>query len=253
MAGRLSAKAIILQRIDHQMASRFFYTYEHLGDCGLGVWHWGAFIDRSLVAAVSFGTTCFGRGRGPVSKIAAHFGLNLYQITRGGTSPTAPFNTASWAVSSALSELHRFRGDCLVVAYADRRFNEIGTIYQACNAIYMGPTDPKNQSNYVINGRRMSGWVVRKRFGGRSMNLLRRVDESVTKIPLNSKYRYVFIKASPQKRRHIINALLPLAQPYPKRGSENIERMDVSGLIRCRLTPGRPSEKDQERENAISF
>lgn len=149
---------IDLVRIDYQAANRFFDDYEHLGNCGLGVWHWGALAGDRLVAAVSFGTTCFSRNRGLLPAVAEKHGLRVYQICRGGTASTAPFNTASQVLSSALNQLRRLRGDCMVVAYADRAYNEVGTIYQACNGIYTGQTDPKNQANYIIHGKWTSGW-----------------------------------------------------------------------------------------------
>jgi len=50
----------------------------------------------------------------------------------------------------------------VVVAYADVLYSEVGTIYQASNAIYTGLTNPKGQANYLINGKLLSGWIVRK-------------------------------------------------------------------------------------------
>ena len=81
-----------VERITYATAQSFFREYEHLGDCGLGVWHWGAFLQRELVGAVSFGTTCFGKCRGPLREILTEFALDIYQISRGGT---VPIETAS--------------------------------------------------------------------------------------------------------------------------------------------------------------
>lgn len=226
--------SIRLERIDHHTARRFFAAYEHLGDCGLGVWHWGAFLRARLISTVSFGTTCFGKLRGPLSSIADEFGLGIYQISRGGTMGTAPFNTPSRVISRALREFHRFKGDCIVVAYADRRYNEVGTIYQACNGIYLGLTQPKDQSNYLIFGRTMSGWMVRKKFGTRAMAVLKSIDRNTVKVPLTSKYRYVFVQAPPLKRQRVVEAMVPLAKPFPKRENENILPMNISALVTSR-------------------
>jgi hypothetical protein len=226
---------ISLDRIDRRTANAFFDSYEHLGNCGLGVWHWGAFLEARLIAAVSFGTTCFSRKRGLLSSVAAEFELSIYQICRGGTASTAPFNTASRVVSAALQELRRLRGDCLVIGYADRAYNEIGTIYQACNGLYTGQTEPKDQANYIIRGKLMSGWIVRKRFGTRSMEALRRIDKHVVKIPLTRKYRYVFVQASRQTRRIVLDALQPLVLPYPNRRIENIPAMNVAEQVKSRI------------------
>jgi hypothetical protein len=229
-------RPIRLERIDFATAQQFFQKYEHLGNCGLGVWHWGAFCGTQLIATVSFGTTCFGKRRGALQHITAEFGLETYQIARGGTVSNAPLNTPSRVLSSALNEFHRFRGDCLVIAYADRAYNEVGTIYQACNGLYTGNTQPKNQSNYFMCGREMSGWSVRKKFGTRSMESLRRIDINVVKMPLSSKYRYVFVQASRATRNRILEALRPLVKPYPSRSAENIPSMNIQQLVIDRAT-----------------
>ena len=83
------------------------------------------------------------------------------------------------------------------------------------------------------------------------MNLLRQIDDGVVKIPLSSKYRYIFVKAHPMKRRRVLNALLPWAKPYPKRDTENVESMDVRELIRSRITSGHTSVSDRMLENAL--
>ncbi len=220
-----------LERISYSEAAQFFNQYEHLGNCGLGVWHWGAFQDGRLIAVVSFGTTCFARTRGRLASIATTFGLGLYQISRGGTASNAPSNTPSRVVSAALGQLHCERGDCLVIAYADRNYNEVGTIYQACNGCYIGQTSPKDQSNYVIDGRIMSGWVVRKKFGTRDIEKLKKMAQNVVKLPLTQKYRYVFVQAKRSTRTKVLQALQPLVLPYPNRHTENIASMDIKELI----------------------
>lgn len=231
----MACHALRLERINYSEAAGFFRQYEHLGNCGLGVWHWGAFQNERLIAVVSFGTTCFAKNRGQLGSIAAEFNLGLYQISRGGTVTNAPRNTPSRVVSAALVQLQRERGDCLVIAYADRDYNEVGTIYQACNGHYIGQSSPKGQSNYVIDGRTMSGWVVRKKFGTRDIAKLRRVAQDVIKVPLTKKYRYVFIQAARPIKVRVLQALRPLVLPYPNRNTENIRPMNVDALItrRC--------------------
>jgi hypothetical protein len=226
---------MLLKRTDIRNAEAFFDTYEHLGNCGLGVWHWGAVENSRVIGVVSFGTTCFARSRGLLSMVANQFGLAIYQICRGGTIHTTPVNTPSRILSCAMRELRRDRGDCLIVAYSDRAYNEVGTIYQACNGLYIGQTEPKNQSNYVINGRTMSGWLVRKKYGTRAMEELRKIDPHVLKMPLTRKYRYVFIQASRRVKGKVVKMLAPFVSPYPRRESENIQAMNIAGLV-CRRT-----------------
>jgi hypothetical protein len=141
-----------------------------------------------------------------------------------------------------MRELRWYRGDCLIVAYSDRLYNEVGTIYQACNGLYTGQTKPKNQSNYIINGRIASGWLVRKKYGTRAMDELKKVDAGVVKIPLTRKYRYVFVQAPRQTKAKVLEVLRPFALPYPTRKSENIGPMNVAALVGQRATaPDNPA------------
>jgi hypothetical protein len=239
----MERKTVTVRTIDHASARKFFEKYEHLGNCGLGVWHYGAVYESTLVGVISFGTACFTAKRGLFSNIARDFDLKAYQICRGGTIGNAPRNTASWLLSRALKMFQQERGSCLVVAYADRLFNEMGTIYQACNGLYTGKTNPKNQANYIVEGRWMSGWLVRKKYGSRSMETLRRIDKNVVKIPLTAKYRYVFVQAPPLKKQMVIRVLGPLVLSYPKRTVELIPSMNIAQLVSRRAVRSRRSAR----------
>lgn len=245
---------MLLKSVNISCAAAFFNKFEHLGNCGLGVWHWAAFYEHQVLGVVSFGTTCFGGSRGFLSEIAMIFRLPLFQICRGGTVYNAPRNAPSRILSGAMRELRRTRGNCLVVAYSDPLFNEVGTIYQACNAVYTGRTRPKNQANYVINGRPMSGWTVRKRFGTRDLERLRRIDPQVRKLPLTSKFRYVFVEAPPGTKARVVKALQPFSLPYPSRESERIGSMDIAALIHDRKLAerGNSAELWSTEETAVS-
>ena len=97
-----------------------------------------------------------------------------------------------------------------------------------------GETEPKDQANYVMNGRILSGWVVRKRHGTRNMSQLRKIDPSIVKIPLTRKYRYVFLQAPRRTKARVLRVLQPFILPYPSRLSENIEPMNIAKLVSLR-------------------
>jgi hypothetical protein len=222
------------RRITYAQAAEFYDRYEHLGSPGRGVYHWGAFADNVLVASVSFGTAGFGLHRGIFAQIATRHGLRVYQLTRGGTAPSAPKCTGSWIVSRGLRGIRELRGDCIVVAYSDTGFNEIGTIYQAANLLYLGKTDPKGQSDYVINRRRMSGWKVRRLFGTRDMRRLFLIDPQAVRQPLQPKHRYAYLAVGKRLRGEILIELSPLVRPYPKRDAEGVAPMNTLELVRGR-------------------
>lgn len=108
-------------------------------------------------------------------------------------------------------------GPIMIVAYSNQLLGEIGTIYQASNAIYTGLTQPGGQANYIVNGKQMSGWMVRKKFGTRSISKLRDIFPDSERLPLSPKHRYVFITGPKLKRRQIFGLLEPYMLPYPKR------------------------------------
>ena len=212
-------------------ATRFMERYEHLGNVGLGVWHVSMDLNGDLASVLSFGTPCFSVSRGALGLIAAERQLKLLQLCRGGTSDHAPRNSASRAVALALREVRRRFGDSLVVAYADPKFGELGTIYQACNAVHTGWTQPKGQAEYIIDGRRMSGWVVRKRYGTRDRQKLRAQGLDVEVLLLPPKLRYVFVTAAPRRKRAVLKDLEAPRAPYPTRESAGIESMKTALAI----------------------
>jgi hypothetical protein len=228
------ALALTSSEISFNDANIFYEKYEHLGNTGRGVYHWGAFYNQRLVGAVSFGSPSFNPHRGILGDLATRYEVKVYQLTRGGTSSVAPRFAASWLVSRGLKQLKKCKGDCIVAAYSDPCFNEIGTIYQSANFIYIGRTNPKGQSDYIIHNRRLSGWIVRRKFGTRDMTVLREIDPNVVKIPLGVKFRYVYPAVSRLKKRKILKELSPFSLTYPKRKEEGILPMNTPDLIRKR-------------------
>ena len=218
-----------LTDLDRETADRFLSRYEHLRNVGLGIWHWGLLIDGALASVLSFGTTCFSHTRGLISSVACRYNARLVQLCRGATASWAPKNTPSKTIGLSLRRIADRFGPTIVVAYADPAFNEIGTIYQASNAIFTGWTNPKGQANYVINGRRLSGWVVRKKFGTRSRERLLEIDKTLVVEPLNPKLRYILIAGPPNIRRKIRKELSTLRCSYPKRREHRVYPMCMGG------------------------
>lgn len=220
-------KSTRLVQVSKTVAEEFMGRYEHLGNIGLGVWHWGLKRNNELISVVSYGTACFSVKRGWLVDIARKEGCSIVQLCRGGSSIGSPKGTASRIISLSNKTMSEIKGPLLVVAYADPNVCEIGTIYQSCNAFYTGLTNPKGQANYIINGKRLSGWQVRKLYGTRNRRKLLQIDPSCTIIPLHRKYRYVMVAASPNKKRQIMKLLKPYIQAYPKREEESILKMKI--------------------------
>lgn len=221
----MTSKNSCVIKISKSVAEKFMQGYEHLSNVGLGVWHWGLLIKGELAGVVSYGTVCFSTKRGWLGEIAQKANSGIIQLCRGASAPWSPIGTGSRLISLANKEVYKKTGSSIIVAYSDTKFCEIGTIYQACNAIYTGLTNPKGQANYVINGKILSGWQVRKRYGTRVRSKLCSIDEKVQILPLNKKHRYVFGVGPKLRKRYLIKLLAPYSLPYPKRENLGIDQM----------------------------
>lgn len=206
-----------VRRVKRVIANDFFAKFEILGDVGLGVWHWGLYLDEKLLSVVSFGMSSFGGKRGWIAELAGSHGIDVLQLCRGGTIPTAPKGTPSRAISRSTAAMRENRGPFIAVAYSDESLGEIGTIYQACGAFYCGMTNPKGQANYRINGRTLSAWTVRKKYGTRDRTRLAEIDPKLEVILLKPKHQYILVSAPKMMRRKIVAVISDRVMPYPKR------------------------------------
>ncbi len=216
-------------KITEKAASEFMEKHEAMGNIGLGVWHYGLLENDNLLSVVSYGTPCFSVKRTLIGKISKKFGCKIIQLCRGGTVISSPKNIASQLIANANQMLYKENGNLIIVAYADPEFGEVGAVYQAANAIYLGQTNPKNQSNYIVKGVWLSGWDVRKKYGTRNFDKLKKIDSSVKKFPLTPKYRYLFIKTVSTLTNKIHRAFSDYRLPYPKKITENLRKLASNG------------------------
>lgn len=202
-------------------AEDFLMAHEHLGNVGLGVWHFGLVCRGELLSVVCLGPPCFAGGRSFLGRIAREQDFRVIQLCRGATHPSAPPNTGSRVISLTRKHVYRNGGATAIVAYADPRMNERGAIYQAAGAIYLGKTSPKGQADYIVFGKKMTAWQVRRKWGTRARVKLRRIDPQARVLPLHPKHRYVFLAGSPRSVRAFRRRLSRWQAPYPKTLSES--------------------------------
>jgi hypothetical protein len=228
----MSLKNAYLLELSTNTANKYVAKYEHLGNVGLGVWHWGLFIDGILASMISFGAPCFAVCRSFLGDVSQRCGAKVVQLCRGATIPWAPKNTPSRTICLGLRAISKKIGPAFVVAYADPYFHEVGTIYQASNAIYIGETNPKGQADYTINGETISGWVVRKRYGTRCRTKLKQIDANMRVLPLEKKFRYILLAGSWKFRKEARRLLEPYKVPYPKRAALGVPDMNICEMIK---------------------
>jgi hypothetical protein len=237
----MTLKSAELAKLNKRDAGRFVEQYEHLGNVGLGVWHWGLYLDGRLASVVSFGVPCCAPHRGFLADISRLSSARLLQLCRGATAFWAPRNTPSRTIALALEQISLSFGPSLVVAYADLDFSEVGTIYQSSNGIYTGLTKPKGQANYRIHGRVVSGWIVRKKYGTRCRLRLRTIDPDMAVLPLKPKFRYILLAGPPRFRARARNILEPYRKPYPKRLDLGIAPMNIAQMLNTQMLSSNPA------------
>jgi len=214
-------------RVSDKTAIKFMEAHEAMGNVGLGVWHYGLFDNENLLSVISYGMPCFSIKRTFVGAISKKFNCKVIQLCRGGIVLGSPVNIASQLISAANHALYKEQGNLIILAYADPEFGEIGAVYQSANAIYLGQTNPKNQSNYIVEGIWLSGWDVRKKYGTRNLEKLKKIDPNVKKFPLTPKYKYLFIKVTPSAKKKIYSSFDNYKLPYPKKITEKIRKLAI--------------------------
>jgi hypothetical protein len=116
--------------------SNFIERYEWLGKMPVWVTHrFGAYYKDILVCAVVLATpNSFSNLLGKENKNKEKL------ISRGASTSFAPKNVGSWTIMQSIRWMAKNTDFVLFTAYSDPMANELGTVYQACNFIYLGNT-----------------------------------------------------------------------------------------------------------------
>ena len=204
-----------ITEIDYNMAKEFILRYEWLGNMGTSKYCYGMLFSGQLASVV-----CYGAPVAP-SKYAKILGFNnfnsIIQLCRGATAYWAPKYVPSKLISYTIKLINKKLGVRAVIAYADPLAGEIGTIYQACNAFYIGMTSPGGGKRYIINGHSYDPRKVHKKFGSRAQNHLSVIDPNYKVQTINSKHRYLFILGTNYERELVFNRIKDIILEYPKR------------------------------------
>jgi hypothetical protein len=208
-------KAVEINSISYSLAKEFILQYEWLGTMGSAKYCYGLFIDGHLAGVVCYTT--------PVSPNGYRTLLGLkktdviFQLGRGASSHWAPKWVPSKLIANTLKRVGSDYNVKAVIAYADREAGEIGTIYQACNGIFLGMTNPGGAKTYVINGIKYHPRSVHRKFGCRSQVFLRTIDPNFQTIKIHPKLRYIFFTCGKKEVIEMRERIALLIQPFPKR------------------------------------
>ncbi|MEK2687917.1 Mom family adenine methylcarbamoylation protein [Bdellovibrio sp. GT3] len=204
---------VCVEPISYQEAKDFILEYEWLGNMGWGNICFGLRHETKLIAVVVFGSH-LGRTINLNSKGTKKI-AKAFQLHRGASAPNCPTWGPSYLIRRSLKEIQRIYNSSLVFCYADPQAGEVGTIYQACGAVYLGLTDPGGAKYLDINGILFHPRKVYRIYGTRNITTLTEKGLSVKAIPIHKKHRYVFILGSNQ--HEILKLFAKKISPYPKR------------------------------------
>jgi len=211
-----------------QSAARGYIMDNHYtGGCAVGSMTWGLFDGDDLGGAIAFHTpisenvrkSIFGDGECWCDKVSEGHGFHQHvtELHRLATDDDLPQTATSWFVSESLDRLKEYKPKYwAVLSFADSTEGHDGTVYQACNAKYIGMSGertyyrapdgtlkpPRNgiEGNITVDEAEERGWETEKR---------------------KAKHRYLF--TLPDGKRHkrwIDNNLQFDVQEYPMSSDE---------------------------------
>jgi len=123
--------------------------------------------------------------------------------------PDAPHNAASFLISRACKMAAVDKGWRIFFAYADPEAAELGTMYQACNWLYIGNT--AETENYEMP----DGTILSERSLRHRKTTKRDViDAGAETIVRAAKRKYVTFEGNKRERRALRTALRYGVQPY---------------------------------------
>jgi hypothetical protein len=216
----LDIKQAIVRPVGRRLAEQIILKYEWLGTMASSAYHYGIFFGDYCAGVVCIGTGALLAG----AYLSDQFGLipeNILVLARGANVHWSPTGTNSRLVSIACRLVRRDTAKSLIIAFSDSDAGEIGTIYQACNWVYIGRGRSSRPDGEFIapNGRvfnkRIVGQVAKangvKYSTAKNAMLLNGWDMQ----PENVKRRYVCILD--KKDKALTRRVEAMRQPYPKR------------------------------------
>ncbi len=209
-----SFDSFTIKQIEFTEAKTFILQYEWLKNIGSAKYCFGLYFGSHLASVACYTSPVSPNG---YKKILGEKNGIILQLCRGASSYWAPKWASSKIISSSLKMIQKQFGAIAVVAYADPKAGEIGTIYQACNAIYIGLTNSGGAKTYIINGTKYHPRKIHKLYGSRKPEILRKIDPHFKTIKIKPKHRYIFLLGTSWRKKEYLNKISHLIQPYPKR------------------------------------
>jgi hypothetical protein len=154
----------VVEVITREEAEAVILKYEWLGTMPkVGLAYYGLRVASGEIAGVA----CFGKGMGTQARDFCGEGMrdSVICLERGACVHWAHPHSGSFLVARACKLASRDHGWRAFYAYSDEEAGEIGTIYQACNWVYVGQAPgrtSKHRSRFTApDGTVLSSRVMR--------------------------------------------------------------------------------------------
>jgi len=214
----LDVKRAEVRKVSRHLAEQIIFKYEWLGTMATTNFHYGIFFGDYCA-----GVCCVSANGAGGANVYAHKEFNLGQgelayLGRGACVHWAPKGTNSKLISWTCRLIGKDTKAKIIIAYSDTDAGEIGTVYQACNWVYIGKGSSTKQ--WVSPGGRIYDQKhpsnIKQRKGGTRAYWVQQLKREGWKEQLsNPKHKYVFVIDKSDKA--LTQLVESKRQPYPKR------------------------------------
>ncbi len=208
--------------IDYKTAANLIQRYEWL-QCmpAMVKYCFGIYFEGNLGGAVVYSVE-YSENLGHWDKY--DYTGKMILLSRGACVHWSHPHSASKLITTSMKMLpEKYK---VVTATVDPQAGEIGTIYQACNFVYIGSmreNNPKVNSRendrfgVKINGKIYGSRTMHIRYGTESQEEILKRFPDAEFVPQASKGRYFYFLGNKKEKQHYKNKIAEFIKPYPKR------------------------------------
>jgi hypothetical protein len=211
----------IVKPINHSLAKKIIEEYEWLGCMpAISKYYFGIFFDGYCGGVTVFGTE-YAENRGVWDKY--DYTGKILLLARGVCVYWAHKHCGSKLIMESIKQLPKKYK--VITCTTDRAAGEIGTIYQACNFIYVGSMRSKsNKIGYrfgvKINGKLYGSRSIRAKLGTMKWNVILEHYPDAEYVPQYNKERYFYFRGSKTEKKYLKKQIEHLVKSYPKRNGK---------------------------------
>jgi len=208
--------------IDYKTASNVIQKYEWL-QCmpAMVKYCFGIYFEGNLGGVVVYSVE-YSENLGHWDKY--DYTNKMILLSRGACVHWSHPHSASKLITQSMKMLpDKYK---IVTATVDEQAGEIGTIYQACNFIYIGSMRDNNPNvnskindrfGVKINGKLYGSRSIRQKLGTIKMSEILKKYPSAEFIPQTSKKRYFYFLGTKKEKKYYKSKIKEFIKPYPKR------------------------------------